>query len=396
MSRGICFLFDHNPHHAQGLAVYNPPTVTRILLSISWACMLLGAAYQYKFLDRPFHPVWVPKFRQKLSASSVQSTVLIDHDVEKNELADKGISAVSASSHEDQTSSSPSSSACLDQHTTFPASPQPQEFESPSQSEQRCTTDSYDTGLSAIPELTEHSTSVRGGSRSGSGSGRGISITFPHSHRYPSNGTSNSVRRSIRSSEFQSPAIPPPPTSGPVDPSSISVSPPRTVPSEATVFPDDSISQATRQRLGLTIYSNSGFIEEETEAMLTPLTDAFSPVEEDNIQTDREGPNGGNINPSTPPPIDDPPTPGSTGLLTRIADAFGGESTSMGRPDLEFTPRSYGYGEQASEEQALQSDARRWASLAEGQSPYEHTGRLRRDLHSWTSEELIVESRPTN
>ncbi|KNZ50869.1 hypothetical protein VP01_41g5 [Puccinia sorghi] len=386
----------------------------------SWACMyvsppqstrfksvfddltinrLLGAAYQYKFLDRPFHPVWVPKFRRKLSASSVQSTVLIDHDVEKNELAHKGISALTASSQEDQTSSSP---ACLDQHPTFPASPQPQEFESPSQSEQRCTTDSYDTGLSAIPELTEHSTSGRGGSRSGSGSGRGISITFPHSHRYPSNATSNSVRRSNRSSEFQSHAIPPPPTSGPVDPSSISVSPPRTVPSEATVFPDDSISQATRQRLGLTIYSNSGFIEEETEAMLTPLTDALSPVGEDNIQSTLEK-FIYNIYSSwahhahiTPPPIDNPPTPGSTGLLTRIADAFGGESTSMGRPDLQSTPRSYGYGEQASEEQALQSDARRWARLAEGQSPYEHTGRLRRDLHSWTSEELNIESRPTN
>jgi hypothetical protein len=63
------------------------------------------------------------------------------------------------------------------------------------------------------------------------------------------------------------------------------VSPPRTILSETTVFPDDSISQATRQRLGLTIYNSSGLIEEETEAMLTPSTDPISPVEEDSRQS---------------------------------------------------------------------------------------------------------------
>ncbi|PLW40259.1 hypothetical protein PCASD_08569 [Puccinia coronata f. sp. avenae] len=401
MSRGIRFLFDHNPHHSQDLANYNPPTVTRILLPLSWASMLLGASYQYKFLDRPFDTAWLPDLHRKPSGSSAQSTVLIDHDTEKNEAADKalsansassngvsadsassnGVSANSASSHEDQLSSP----AHLD-NPPFPASPQPHEFESPSQSEQRYTTDSLETGLSAIPEVTEHSTSGRGGSRSGSGSGRGISVTFPHSHRHPSNATSNSFRRSTRSSEFQVPL--PPSISAPADPSNISVSPPRTILSETTVFPDDSISQATRQRLGLTIYNSSGLIEEETEAMLTPSTDPISPVEEDSRQTvGSEGPGDTHFSPNPRPLIEDSPTPGSTGLLTRIAHAFGDGSSSMSRPDLQQTPQRYQYGEQASEEQALQSDARRWASLSEGQPPYEHTGRLRRDLHSWTSDE---------
>ncbi|OAV87560.1 hypothetical protein PTTG_05363 [Puccinia triticina 1-1 BBBD Race 1] len=383
MSRGIRFLFDHNPHHAKDLANYNPPTVTRILLPLSWACMLFGAWYQYTFLDRPYDTAWLPALhRKKPAESSVQSTVLIDQDTEKNGFGEKvqAVTGLSASSQEEEEqSSSPSNYHYED--PPFPASPQPHEFESPSQSEQRYTTDSYDTGLSAIPELTEHSTSGRGGSRSGSGSGRGIGLAFPHSHRHPSNATSNSIRRSTRSSEFQIAPAALPSTSEGADPSHISVSPPRTLLSETTVFPDDSISQTTRQRLGLTIYNNSGLIEEETEAMLTLATDAISPVREDQSP-------GNSISQTSPSPlIAHPPTPGSSGVLTRLARAFGEDSTSGSRPDLRRTPQTVTRGEEASEEQALQFDAERWASLSDGQSPYEHTARLRRDLHSWTSDE---------
>ncbi|KAA1085262.1 hypothetical protein PGT21_001110 [Puccinia graminis f. sp. tritici] len=384
MSRGIRFLFDHNPHHAQDLANFNPPTSTRILLPVSWACMFLGAWYQYRFLDRPFHTTWPADLHRKSTKSSAQSTVLVDRDIEKNGSVEKveGLTAVSASSQEDH-----SSSPAYFEDPPFPASPQPQEFESPSQSEQRYTTDSYDTGLSAIPELTEHSTSGRGGSRSGSGSGRALSVMFPHSHRHPSNATSNSIRRSTRSSEFQIPPTALPSTSEAADPSNISVSPPHTTLSETTVFPDDSISQTTRQRLALTIYSNSGLIEEETEAMLTLATDAASPVIETKTQED-DGHRADSSSQTGPDPfMAQPPTPGSTGVLTRLARAFGEGSSSVSRQDLQLTPQNVTCGEEASEEQALQSDAERWASLSDGQSPYEHTARLRRDLHSWTSDE---------
>ncbi|KNE98204.1 hypothetical protein PSTG_08472 [Puccinia striiformis f. sp. tritici PST-78] len=364
MSRGIRFLFDHNRHHTKDLANYYPPTVTRILLALSWACMLLGGWYQYQFLDRPFDTAWLPALRRKRSESSVQSAVLIDQLDEKREYGEKVQDLgplLSASSDKEDQSLSP-----INSENPFPASPEPHPFDSPSDSEQRCTTDSYETGLSAIPEVTEHSTSGRGGSRSGSGSGR--LINFPHSHRHPSTTTSTSIRPSALSSELQLPLPALPATSlGAADPSTISVSPPRTVISDTTVFPDDSISQTTRQRLGLVAYSNSGLIEEETEAMLLPAAQGH----------EREP-----HNPTTP--ISHLSSPGSTGLLTRLAHAFGDGSLSTNHLDLQ--PYHYS-GQDPSEEQVLQSDAHRWASLQDRQSPYQHTGRLRRDLHSWTSDQ---------
>jgi hypothetical protein len=199
------------------------------------------------------------------------------------------------------------------------------------------------------------------------------------------------------------------------------VSPPHTTLSETTVFPDDSISQTTRQRLALTIYSNSGLIEEETEAMLTLATDAASPVIETKTQGIKpsfffcvsflllrdtllpldmvltqfnlctpgdDGDRADSSSQTGPDPfMVQPPTPGSTGVLTRLARVFDEGSSSVSPQDLQLTPQNVTCGEEASEEQALQSDAERWASLSDGQSPYEHTARLRRDLHSWTSDE---------
>lgn len=386
MSLGIRLLFDRNHQHAKDLAEYHPPTVTRILLIVSWACMLLGSAYQYKLHAKPLNFTWLPRFHQKPNSFVSQSTILIDQDLEESAVV-KEVNRLSALSSTHHSLKEPSEVEGL----SSVASPQPQEFESPSESDQRCTTDSFDTGLSAIPELTEQSSSGRGGSRNGSGSARGGTGIFTHSHRHPSNSTYNSIRRSTLSSEHQTIATAPASLNGVADPSSIPVSPPLTVLTETTVFPDDSVSQAARQRLGLTIYSRSGLIEEETEVMATPVRDEMSPImghddSQDNTHrlvsvSDR------NQQLSNTPLLSHPTSPGSTGVLTRLARAFGDASTSAGRPSAQLSQQDYHCMEEAGEDQALQSDAERWIQLKDGKPPYGHAARLRTDLHSWCSEE---------
>ncbi|POW04515.1 hypothetical protein PSTT_10301 [Puccinia striiformis] len=303
----------------QDLANYYPPTVTRILLALSWACMLLGGWYQYQFLDRPFDTAWLPALRRKRSESSVQSAVLIDQLDEK---------------HEEDQSLSPSTVRIRSQPLLNPTT--------------RLASLSIvlvEEGVVAVEvEVAGSSTSLTP-----------IDILqLPHPPRSvlaPFLPNYNS-----RSQHF-------PGSLGAADPSNISVSPPRTVISDTT--------QTTRQRLGLVVYSNSGLIEEETEAMLLPAAQGH----------EREP-----HNPTTP--ISHLSSPGSTGLLTRLAHAFGDGSLSTNPLDLQSSSQTYHYsGGDPSEEQVLQSDAHRWASLQDRQSPYQHTGRLRRDLHSWTSDE---------
>lgn len=202
-------------------------------------------------------------------------------------------------------------------------------------SDPNTTITSQDTGLSAIPELSEHSRTDSNGtrgraSRSGSGSARGGLIT--NSHRHPSNATSASVRRSTQSSD-QPPFLPGSPI--------LSAS---TSSSEGGVAPDDSISQTGWRRLAVVPPDN---IDEETET-IAPLSSV------DLIMS------------------------GGLSVSSYLEGAYEMQRTDVALPNPEVTP------EEAMEDLVLSSDLREWTPVPEGRRDEERQVEpsMRRDLHS--------------
>ncbi|MBW0509196.1 hypothetical protein O181_048911 [Austropuccinia psidii MF-1] len=392
ISLGLRFFFDQNHLHHQELLNFNPPNSTKILLSFNLFFGFLIGWFQY----------WLLYYRP---LKNIQSLHNHQHLIQ-NSLVDEKITK--------QTDQLSNCSLTHDLHS--PLSPQSQIAD---------TSGSYDTGLSVIPELTEERSRSQstnetspGINKSKTDSSRLTNLFHSQSHRHPSNSTCNSIRQSSLSSEYHlnhnnnnnNNNLLSSSTITTIDPSNIPVSPPTTLLTETTIFPEDSISQNTRQRIHLPFrhYHHSEYIQDQSHTIKN-LTHQGNTINQLNSLNHHDSDKMEElIKPQFQSSYQSPDLEindfdqhldrvsliatsssyqGLTGALARIARVFGDENTSPFDQNEEQVPLDSNFDEQTRENETLECDAARWASLADPQSPYQHTANFRRDLHSWTEDQ---------